>query len=217
MWAARPGKIRRTGAAPALECQRSPASFASGVFRPGGAHIWATGSRSSTDRLPALVVIGSASQSRNSVIEMEVVVVTVSWTQPAQELVDRLEVGMDALWSLIYAAQTGALSLALVEPLDEDLSLTEAGMDLADALGELEWVRPELTAGSVAVDLGPAPLDDVSACREAIAGLLAAAVDVVVGLLREQGEQLDTPDLLAVARVAHLVSSAYTQVTGRLP
>ena len=145
------------------------------------------------------------------------VVVTVSWTQPAQELVDRLGIGMDALWSLIYAAQVGALSLALVEPLDEDLSLTEAGMDLADALGELEWVCPELTAGSVAVDLGPAPLDDVSACRAAIAGLLAAAVDVVVALLREQGEELDTPDLLAVARVAHLVGSAYTQVSGRLP
>jgi hypothetical protein len=65
-------------------------------------------------------------------------------------------------------------------------------MDLADALSELEWVRPELTAGSVAVDLGSAPLDEVSACRAAIAFLLAAAIDVVVGLPREQGEQLET-------------------------
>lgn len=150
-------------------------------------------------------------------IEVEVVVVTVSWTHSAEELVDRLGVGMDALWSLVYAAQSGALQLALVEPLDEDLSLTAAGMDLAEALGELEWVRPELASGSVVVDPGPAPLDDVSACRASIAGLLAAAVDVVVALLREHGEELDTPDVLAVARVAHLVGAAYTRVTGRLP
>lgn len=143
--------------------------------------------------------------------------VAVSWTEPARELVDRLGVGMDALWSLVYAAQTGALRLALVEPLDEDLSLTSAGMDLADALGELEWVRPELAGCSIAVDLGPAPLDDVVACRTSIAGLLAAAVDVVVALLREQGEELDAPDVLALARVAHQVGSAYTGVTGRLP
>jgi hypothetical protein len=151
------------------------------------------------------------------VIEVEVVVMAVSWTQPAQELVDRLRVGLDALWSLIYAAQSGALQLALVEPLDEDLSLTTAGMDLAEALSELEWVRPELAACSVAFDPGPAPLDDVTACRATIADLLTTAVDVLVGLLRGQGEELDTPDLLALARVAHLLGAAYTRVTGRLP
>jgi hypothetical protein len=159
-----------------------------------------------------------AAQRRSlSVIEVEVVVVAVSWTEPARELVDRLGVGMDALWSLIYAAQSGALRLALAEPLDEDLSLTSAGMDLAEALSELEWVRPELASYSVAFDPGPAPQDDVTACRTSIAGLLAAAVDVIVGMLRSQGEELDTPDLLAVARVAHLIGSAYTRVTGRLP
>ena len=150
-------------------------------------------------------------------IEMEVVAVTVSWTEPTHELVDRLGVRMDALWSLIYAAQSGALRLALVEPLDEDLSLTAVGMDLAEALSELEWVRPELAGCSVAFDPGPAPLDEVTACRASITGLLAAAVDVIVGLLRRQGEELDTPDVLAVARVAHLLGSAYTRVTGRLP
>lgn len=150
-------------------------------------------------------------------IGLEVVVVAVSWTESAGELVERLGVGMDALWSLIYAAQSGALRLALLEPLDEDLSLTSAGMDLAEALSELEWVRPELAACSVALDPGPAPLGDVAACRESIAGLLGVAVDVIVGLLRAQGEELDTSDLLAVARVAHLIGSAYTRVTGRLP
>ena len=54
-------------------------------------------------------------------------------------------------------------------------------------------------------------------CRALIASLLAAAVDVIVGLLRAQGEELDTPDVLAVARVAHLIGSAYARVTGRLP
>lgn len=141
----------------------------------------------------------------------------VSWMQPARELVERLGVGMDALWSLVYAAQSGALRLALVEPLDEDLSLTSAGMDLAEALGELEWVRPELATCSIALDLGPARLDDVIGCRASVTGLLAAAVDVIVALLRGQGEELDTPEVLALGRVAHQVGSAYTRVTGRLP
>ena len=71
---------------------------------------------------------------------------TLSWTESAQLLVDRVGAGMDALWSLTYAAQGAALQLALLEPLDEDLSLTSAGMDLAEALGELEWARPQLAA-----------------------------------------------------------------------
>lgn len=139
---------------------------------------------------------------------------TVSWTEPARELVDRLGPGMDALWSLVFSAQAGALSLATVEPLDEDFALSEAAMDLADALGELEWACPELTAVAVTVDLGPPCWDDVIAYREAIAGLLAAAIDVVAALLRD--EDLDIPDVLALARVVHLVSSAYQRVTGHL-
>ena len=123
---------------------------------------------------------------------------------------------MDALWSLIYAGQAGALRLALVEPLDEDLSLTSAGMDLAEALSELEWVRPELATGSLAFDPVLSPLDEVTAYRASIVGLLRVAVDVVVGLLREQGEELDTADVLALARVANLLGSAYTRMTGHL-
>lgn len=146
----------------------------------------------------------------------EVVVNAISWAGYVQELGDRLGVGLDALWSLVNAAETGALRLALVEPL-EDVSLTEAGMDLADALGELEWIRPELAATSVALDVGLFPLDDVLACRASIVELLSAAVGVVVSLLREQGEELDIHDLVALARVAHQVGSAYTRVTGHLP
>jgi hypothetical protein len=141
----------------------------------------------------------------------------VSWTEPARELVNRIGIGMDALWSLVFAAQTAVLQLALVEPLDDDASLTSAGMDLAEALDELEWARPELAGCSLAVDLGPARLDDVIACRSAVEGLLAAAVGVVVALAREEEEELDTPDLLAVARCVNLIGVAHTRVTGRLP
>ena len=140
----------------------------------------------------------------------------VSWTQSAQELVDRVGAGMDALWALTYAAQGAALQLALLEPLDEDMSLTAAGMDLAEALGELEWARPELAACTLAIEVGPAPLDDVTGCREALGGLLRAAIDVVERLLRG-GEELTRADLLAVARAVHLIAAAHTRITGRLP
>ena len=99
---------------------------------------------------------------------------SVSWREPARDLANRLGVGLDALWSLVYAAQSSALELALVEPLDEDLSLTAPGMDLADALSELEWVSPELATCSVVFDPGTAPLDDVTACRACTAGSCSA-------------------------------------------
>ena len=134
---------------------------------------------------------------------------TVSWTEPARELVDRLGVGMEALWSLVISAQDGALRLAMVEPLDEDFALSDAGVGLADALAELEWARPELAAG-ISVELGQVRWDDVIAYRQAIAGLLAAALEVVADLLRSA--ELDTPDVLALARVVHLVSAAHQRV-----
>jgi hypothetical protein len=54
-------------------------------------------------------------------------VVAVSWMEPAREPVNRLGIGLDALWSLIYAAQTGALRLALVEPLTRTWLLPRRG------------------------------------------------------------------------------------------
>lgn len=116
---------------------------------------------------------------------------------------------MEALWSLVFSAQDGALRLAMVEPLDEDFALSDAGVGLADALAELEWARPELAAG-ISVELGPVQWDDVIAYRQAIAGLLAAALEVVADLLRSA--ELDTPDVLALARVVHLVSAAHQRV-----
>lgn len=134
---------------------------------------------------------------------------TVSWTDPARELVDRLGIGLESLWSLLASAQAGALRLATVEPLDRDFALSDAGIGLADALAELEWVRPELAAG-VVVELGEVPWNDVIAYRHAVAGLLAAALGVVTELLR--AADLDTSDVLALSRVAHLVAGAHRRV-----
>lgn len=138
---------------------------------------------------------------------------TGSWTESARELVDRLGIGLEALWSLLFSAQAGALRLATVEPLDQDFALSDAGIALADALAELEWARPELAAG-VSVELGPVPWNDVIAYRQGVAGLLSAALDVVAELLRSA--ELDTPDVLALARIVHLISAAHERVTGPL-
>ena len=148
---------------------------------------------------------------------------TVSWTEPARELVDRLGVGLDALWAMGFTAQIGALQLALIDPLDGDMVLTDAATQLAEALEELEWVRPELTLGGMSIDLGPVPWDDLIAYRSNISGLLAAAIDVIAELLRTSTPassipvgtlRLDAAELLAVARVVHLVSGAYQLVIG---
>ena len=148
---------------------------------------------------------------------------TVSWTEPARELVDRLGVGIDALWALVFTAQIGALQLALIDPLDGDLYLTDAANQLADALEELEWARPELTTGGMSIDLGPVPWDDLIAYRSNISGLLAAAIDVIAELLRNNtpagkhipgNPRLEAAELLALAHIVQLVSSAYQLVIG---
>ena len=33
---------------------------------------------------------------------------SASWTEPARELVDRLGVGLDALWAMVFTAQSPA-------------------------------------------------------------------------------------------------------------
>jgi hypothetical protein len=141
----------------------------------------------------------------------------VLWTQPARVLVDGLDGGFEGLWSLVFAAQHGALRLALDRGMDDDLSLTLAAMDLGEALEDLEWAHPDLPAVAVALDLGPVPADAVSDCRAAIAELLAGALDVAAEVLRDSSQDLDTPDVLCLARVVHLLSNAHLRVTGRMP
>ena len=99
--------------------------------------------------------------------------------------------------------------------MDEDFALSDVGIALAEALAELEWARPELAAG-VSIDLGPVPWDAVISYRHSIADLLAAAIEVVAGLLRDHAAELDTTDVLALTRVVHLVAAARELVNGKL-
>jgi hypothetical protein len=104
---------------------------------------------------------------------------TVSWMEPARRLADdSFGGGMDGLWSLLFAARRAVLHLALLPGLDDDLAFTEAALDLREA-AERSWsgCTPDLPRRAAAVDLGEAPLDQVSACRAAVTGLLIAALD----------------------------------------
>ena len=143
------------------------------------------------------------------------------WTVPARVLVAQLDRGIEGLWSLVYAAQVGALQLALGRGLsggaDGDLALTLAAMDLGEAIEELEWHHPDLPVVAAAVDLGPAPPDGLADCRLAVAELLVAALDQVAGLLRDPEQPLDTTDVLYLARIVHLLTNAHLRVTGRMP
>ena len=141
----------------------------------------------------------------------------VLWMQPARVLVDRLDHGLAGLWSLTYAAQHGALRLALDRDVDGDLSLTLAAMDLGEALEDLEWAHPDLPTVAVAVDLGPVPADAVSDCRAALAVLATGGLDMAAEVLRDAPTELDTPDVLCLARTVHLLSNAYLRVTGQMP
>ncbi len=122
----------------------------------------------------------------------------------AEEVVERLGYGPESLWSLLYAAQAGALTLALVEPLDQRLALTAAGDLLGDALDELEdgyfAICPALGA-----ELPEPQLDQLGTYRLAIVALLVASVEVV----REQVDSsLETRALLSLSHILHLTSSA---------
>ena len=139
----------------------------------------------------------------------------VAWMAPARVVVDRLGIGMDALWAVLYAAQIAALQLAELTPLDEERPLSGAAWDLQEALEELEWVRPELATHGVALDLGPAPLDRIDACREALAEVLQVALRVVAAMLREDVEDHDTSELLSLAHATTLIGTAHVRITGR--
>ena len=94
---------------------------------------------------------------------------------------------------MLFAAQTAALLLSLAGPLVDEQPLSTVALDLAEAVEELEWARPEL------------------------AGLLRVALDVATGLLRDPDQPLDTADLFAVSRVVTLLGTAHVGTTGGLP
>jgi hypothetical protein len=143
---------------------------------------------------------------------------TVTWTGPARRLADQYAgCGVEGLWVLLHTAGLAVLSMALLPGLDEDLTFTDTALDLREAQEDLEWVYPELPRRAAAVDLGEAPLDQVVACRTAVVELLAASLDTTRLLLETGHREMDTPDVLAVARAAQLVAIAHLRVAGRLP
>jgi hypothetical protein len=140
--------------------------------------------------------------------------VTVSWLRQAERLAG-VATGWEGLWSVLVTARRAALALAMLPGLDDDLTFTEGALDLREAVEELEWLHPGLPLRAVSVDLGDAPLDQVNACRTAVGGLLTAVLAEARRLNRLPGE-LDTPQVLALARVSQLAASAHRRVTGRL-
>ena len=140
---------------------------------------------------------------------------TKVWQDVAAEVRDRLGVGPEALWSLLYTAQSAVFVLSLMSPLDEDLDLSDAATDLMLALDELETAQPEVLLETLAIDLGPVPLDDLAGYRSAIDGLLAAARDQVVSVFQYGLDDLTVEQVLALASVVTHVGSAARLVAGR--
>ena len=110
------------------------------------------------------------------------------------------------------------------------MALSGAAWDLGDALGEIEWVRPELAAHGVAVDLGPAPLDDAGVvsrragrgaaprCRRRSTGCCTSTPRHRHRHRHWHGtgtvEGFDTAELCALARVVTLLGRAHAAVAG---
>jgi hypothetical protein len=143
------------------------------------------------------------------------------WAEPARLMVERfVDAGayeLSGLWSLTKAAQQASLRLALDPAVDFDLSMTHAAMDLAEALDELEWSDPAVAAVAVALDLGDPPTVP-KGCREVIASLLVGALEITAAALRAPtGEGSSTAEILMLARVVHLLTSAHLRVVERLP
>ena len=61
-----------------------------------------------------------------------------SWQVTAGRVMDRLGVGLDALWAVLSAA----LGLSLAGPLVDEQPLSTVALDLAEAVEELEWAAP---------------------------------------------------------------------------
>ena len=141
---------------------------------------------------------------------------TKVWQDVACEVRDRLGGGTEALWSLLFTAQSGVFELSLMAPLGEDVALGAAAEELMLALDELEAAQPELLLETLAIDLGPVTLADLTGYRTAIAGLLEGIQDQVARLSQTGLDSLDVEQLLALASVATLVGSARRLVAAQL-
>lgn len=137
------------------------------------------------------------------------------WQDVATEVRDRLGVGPEALWSLLFTAQSAVFALSLMSPLDEHLDLSDGANELMLALDELEAAQPELLLETLAIDLGPVPVDDLAGYCAAIEGLLVAARDQIVSVFQYGLDDLPVEQVLALASVVTHVGSAARWVAGR--
>ena len=118
-------------------------------------------------------------------------------------------------WSLSYTAEIGALRLAQLPGADEDFALTAAAGDLGDAVDALEAAAPDLPRTALVVDFGDAPLDEVQACRTALAGLVLSALATLGQAACAAG--VEPADLAAAGAAMTHLTSAYWRITGTVP
>ena len=135
-----------------------------------------------------------------------------AWTAPARHLQATSAHDIADIWRLAHTAEIAALRLAMLPGTDDDLALSCAAADLGDAVDALETLDPTLPRTTRWVDLGPAPLDQVTACRSALTGLVLAAI---TALGRHATDPTQHGETLAMAGTAmpHL-ASAYRRITG---
>jgi len=132
---------------------------------------------------------------------------TLVWEDVKTHLQQRVDY-FEAVWSYIWHAQGGVLVLSLVDPLDRDLQLTDAGDKLGDALLELEREHPELEFFHIHGEPGRVPLDDVRGYRAGIDGLLESALAEIIRTQREFPGRLKVRELAALATAAAMVGDA---------
>ena len=135
----------------------------------------------------------------------------VTWDESAKVLVERADADWEGIWTLTYAAGRATADLCVVVPMVDAVELTYAEMDLCEARQELEWVRPDLPARCPAVTVGPPEPVDVDVARDAVSGLITAALARAEALL---GCELDLADLACLTRTTTQLRSARRAVHG---
>ena len=134
-----------------------------------------------------------------------------TWDETAKVLVERADADWEGIWTLTYAAGRATDDLGVVAPMADAVELTYAAMDLCEAREELEWVRPDLPARCPAVTVDPPDPVDVDVARDAISGLITAALARSEALL---GCDLDLADLASLTRTTTQLRSAGRIVHG---
>lgn len=138
-----------------------------------------------------------------------------AWIGSAEALRARVAVDLGGVWSLTYAAEIGALKLAQLPGADEDFALTAAAADLGDAVDALEATVPQAPRTGLAIDFGDPPLDEIQACRTALAGLVLSALATLGQSVTRPGT--DAAAVAAAGTTTSRLTSAYWRITGTVP